>query len=264
MATYLDDIVAQHRSQALLDRRNTQELEASLIGAPPTRDFAAALRSVARRGESVAVIAEVKRRSPKTGALNPGLDPAALAEIYARAGAACLSVLTDGPHFGGSAEDLRAARARIALPVLRKDFTVAEADLYDARAMGADAVLLIAAVLDDHELAIFLTTAEMLGLDALVEVHDEDELDRAVSAGASMIGVNQRDLHTFAVDGERALKLVKEIPDSCLRVAESGIKTRDQVLALIDAGYDGILVGEALVTAPDPGEALLTLARGRS
>ncbi len=168
--TYLSDILAAHRAGAASDDRDVDALVARALRTPPARGFAAALAAQARSG--LAVIAEIKRRSPSKGDLDPGLDPATLAADYAAGGASCLSVLTDGPHFGGSPEDLAAARAACALPVLRKDFTVSRADVCDARLMGADAVLLIVAALDDAELLEMLGLAAILGLDALVEVHD--------------------------------------------------------------------------------------------
>ena len=207
------------------------------------------------------MIAEIKRRSPSRGDLAPGLDPAAVARAYEQGGAACLSVLTDRDFFGGSPDDLRAAREATALPVLRKDFTVAPADVCDARLMGADAVLLIAAALDDDELGELHTLALDVGLDVLVEVHDEQELDRALGVGAALVGVNQRDLVTFEVDHDRAVRVGKAMPSSVLRVAESGIRGPDDARALAAAGFDAILVGETLVTAPDPSAAVASLRR---
>ena len=260
MATYLDEILAQHRRTAELDQRQPADLEQLVEGLAATRDFAQALRAGSVRGERVGVIAEVKRRSPSKGDLAPLLDPAELARSYAKGDAACLSVLTDGPHFSGSAADLKAARAAVELPVLRKDFTVCAADVYDARAMGADALLLIVAALSDEELARFLSLSSALGLAALVEVHDQSELARALGAGASIIGVNQRDLHSFAVEPARALQLVASIPEGVLRVAESGISTAEQVRQLSLAGYDAILVGESLLRASDPARKLRELS----
>jgi indole-3-glycerol phosphate synthase len=250
-ATYLDKIVAAHRASAVHDRRALEELVERAAGLEPTRGFAAALRA-----DGLSVIAEVKRRSPSKGDLAPGLDPAALAATYERGGAACLSVLTDEAWFGGSVADLEAARSACSLPVLRKDFTVDARDVLDARLMGADACLLIVAALDDDELRSFLRLAEEVGLDALVEVHDGDELDRAVAAGASMIGVNQRDLVTFEVDVERAAKLRPRMPEGAVTVAESGVRGGPDARRLRAAGYDAILVGESLVTAADTIAAL--------
>lgn len=221
----------------------------------PTRKFGRALTAAPH----LAVIAEIKRRSPSKGELCSELDPADLASTYARGGASCLSVLTDTEFFGGSADDLRAARAATSLPVLRKDFTVDPRDVADARLMGADAVLLIAVALDTLELIDFVTLAGELHFDALVEVHDEPELEQALAAGATLIGVNQRDLYTFEVDHDRAERMAKAIPGGTVKVAESGIRDRDDAQRLADAGYDAILVGESLVTAADPAAALVAL-----
>jgi indole-3-glycerol phosphate synthase len=207
----------------------------------------------------VAVISEIKRRSPSKGDLDPGLDPAVVAADYAAGGAACLSVLTDAEFFGGSADDLQAARAACPLPVLRKDFTVSALDVCDARRMGTDAVLLIAAALADTELADFLDVARQCSLTALVEVHDEAELGRALAVGAEVVGVNQRDLRTFEVDHRRAVRLGRLIPDGVVAVAESGIRDVDDVRRLADAGYQGVLVGETLVRAGDRREAVAEL-----
>jgi indole-3-glycerol phosphate synthase len=210
------------------------------------------------------VIAEVKRRSPSKGAIDADLDPATLAAAYEHGGAACVSVLTDVDYFGGSPDDLAAARDAIAIPVLRKDFTVALADVCDARIMGADAVLLIVAALDDAELADFHELALELGLDILVEVHDELELERALRVDPTLIGVNQRDLVTFAVDTERAVRLAPQIPAGVLRVAESGIGGPGDAAPLVEAGYHAVLVGESLVRSGDPGAAVAgLLAVGR-
>ncbi len=207
------------------------------------------------------MIAEVKRRSPSKGDLAADLDPAELALAYERGGATCLSVLTDREFFGGSPDDLRAAREATRLPVLRKDFTVAPADVCDARIMGADAVLLIAAALDDDELVELHTLAVDVGLDVLVEVHDEAELERAVAIEASLIGVNQRDLVTFEVDDARAARVGAAIPESAVRVAESGIRGPEDAAALAAAGFDAVLVGELLVTSGDPAAACAALRR---
>jgi indole-3-glycerol phosphate synthase len=255
MPTYLDKILAAHREAARADKRDLGRLLAEAGRCPAPRGFNAALKS----RPTVAVIAEIKRRSPSKGTLAPDLDPALLAKAYATAGAACLSVLTDAEFFGGSADDLAAARSAMDLPVLRKDFTVSPADVCDARLMGADAVLLIVAALSAGELGELLGTARRLGLDALVEVHDEAEAELALGAGAETIGVNQRDLVSFEVDTRRAVRVAGSLPGHVVRVAESGVRHRDDVKRLADAGFDAVLVGEALVTAPGPGEALAAL-----
>ena len=251
MATYLDEIVAAHREVARFDRRIVDDLIDAARDTAAPRDFRSALMD-----DGLAVIAEVKRRSPSKGALAPDLDPATLAKEYEAGGAACLSVLTDQRFFAGSPEDLAAARGAVALPVLRKDFTVSEADVCDARLMGADAVLLIAAALDDRELAAFRQLADEVDLAALVEVHDERELERAMGAGADLVGVNQRDLHTFEVDSERAIRVAGAIPSDVVKVAESGVRNAADAAALHAAGYDAVLVGESLVRSGDPAEAV--------
>lgn len=262
MATYLDAILVAHRARAAADRRDPGELEALAKGAPPVRDFADSIRTAASPPGEIAVISEVKRRSPSKGDLAIDLDPSDLARRYEQAGAACLSVLTDTPHFGGSAQDLIAARSAVAIPVLRKDFTVQDRDLYDARAMGADAALLIVAALEQAELERFIEIATRLDMTALVEVHDEEELARAVDAGASVIGVNQRDLHTFAVDTDRAVRVGAAMPDHVVRIAESGVRSPADTARLKAAGFHAVLVGEALVTATDPGAELFALRTG--
>ena len=258
MATYLDRILAAHRAAADADGRDVAALVDDARRQPAARGFADGLRRVADLGD-LAVIAEVKRRSPSKGDLFADLDPSALAADYQAGGAACLSVLTDAEFFGGSPDDLAAARAGCALPVLRKDFTVGAADVADARRMGADAVLLIAAALDDVELAELHDLALDVGLDALVEVHDEAELERALAVGATLVGVNQRDLVTFEVDTARAVRLAPQMPDGVIRVAESGITGPDAAAVLRDAGYHAVLVGESLVTSGDPAAAVAAL-----
>ena len=254
-ATYLDRILAAHREAAAADDRPLDALAATAAAAPAVRGFAAAVR----RHDGIAVIAEIKRRSPSKGDLDPSLDPATVAADYERGGAACMSVLTDAAFFGGSRADLEAARAACSLPVLRKDFTVAPADVYDARSMGADAVLLIAAALSDDELARLHALVVSLGMDALVEVHDEAELARALAVDATLIGVNQRDLVTFAVDTERAVRLASSFPAHVTAIAESGIDGPPAAARLADAGYRGVLVGETLMRSPDRASAVAGL-----
>ncbi len=257
-ATYLDRILAAHRQAVATDDRALAGLMATAESAPAGRGFRQSLVDACSDGQ-LAVIAEVKRRSPSKGDLAPGLDPALLAGDYARGGAAALSVLTDVDFFGGSEQDLVAARAAVSLPVLRKDFTVGPGDVCDARIMGADAVLLIAAALDDTELRTLHDLAVHLGLDVLVEVHDEPELARAVAVGATLIGVNQRDLVTFAVDTDRAVRMAPLMPDGVVRVAESGVRGPDDARRLADAGYHAVLVGESLVTSGDPAAGVANL-----
>ena len=225
----------------------------------PTRGFRQALVDATGLG----VIAEVKRSSPSKGALAPDLDPAWLAGQYETGDATCLSVLTDVEFFAGSPEDLAAARAAVSLPVLRKDFTVVETDVIDARLMGADAVLLIAAALDDGELAGFHALAREVGLDVLVEIHDENELERALAVDATLIGVNQRDLVTFEVDTDRARRMAPLIPSGVVRVAESGVVGATDAALLAGAGYHAVLVGESLVTSGDPAAGVAALRSAR-
>lgn len=255
MATYLDRILDWHRARAVADVRPLDLLIDDAQRCPPTRGFREALAGRDRLG----VISEIKRRSPSRGDLNTGLDPAVMAKTYESGGATCLSVLTDHEFFGGSADDLRAARTACDLPVLRKDFTVSPHDVLDARLMGADCVLLIAAALRRAELADLHQFAIDLGLDVLVEIHDEDELEAALAADANLIGVNQRDLVTFEVDHDRAARMAALIPPTAVRVAESGVRDDADARALRAAGFDAVLVGETLVTATDPAATLQSL-----
>jgi indole-3-glycerol phosphate synthase len=254
LTTYLDSILEHHRSRAADDRRSLDDLIAQAMSMPSARGFVEALRR--ESSDRLAVIAEIKRRSPSKGNLNAALDPAALARTYEAGGACCMSVLTDGPHFGGSSDDLQAARFAVSLPVIRKDFTVSERDVCDARLMGADAVLLIAAALSVEELVRFHRLAKEIGLDVLVEIHDERELEHALEADATLVGVNQRDLVTFRVDHERAVRMGGVIPSNVVRVAESGVRGPDDARSLRAAGYDAVLVGETLVTSTDPARSL--------
>lgn len=252
--TYLDRIVAQHRARALADERSVVDLVKEASMCEDARGFREALNV-----PGLSVVAEVKRRSPSKGDLFADLDPAALAEQYMSGGAACLSVLTDEPNFGGSSEDLREARTSVELPVLRKDFTVQERDVADARLMGADCVLLIVAALSIKELANLFELTRSLGMDALVEVHDEKEMETALKIGADLIGVNQRDLFTFEVDHERAQRMARLIPKGVLGVAESGVRDAEDAVMLSEAGYSAILVGETLVRSADPAAAVSSL-----
>jgi len=261
MATYLDRILEQHRAMAASDADLIEDLLEWARSQPQPRGYRAALEHAST--SELAVIAEVKRRSPSRGDLAVALDPAQVATAYARGGAACLSVLTDEQWFGGSPADLKAARKAVDLPVLRKDFTVDARDVARARIMGADAILLIVAALDDNELTDFQAIAGELGMDLLVEVHDESELERAIAIGADLIGVNQRDLVTFEVDTDRAVRVGTSMPEDVLRVAESGIQGPDDARRLADAGFHAVLVGESLVTAGDPAQSVADLRVSR-
>ena len=252
--TVLDEILASKRDEVtMLHRPDVRDLlMAQALAAPPPRPFGGAL-SVCREAGSLGVIAEIKRRSPSKGDLAPDLDPAATAKAYEAGGGDCLSVLTDGPYFGGTIEDLQVAREAVSMPVLRKDFVVDPIQLIEARAVGADAVLLIvAAVPDDAYLTDLHTQAEELGLSVLVETHDDRELERALGIGARIVGVNARDLGTFAEDlgvGERLATLV---PPDEIAVAESAIRSVDDAARMAAAGFDAVLVGEMLVKSDDP------------
>ena len=255
MATYLDRILDRHRALAAQETRSLDDLLAQAVQVASPRGFRAALQA----SETLAVISEIKRRSPSKGDLNPDLDAALMAKTYEAGGAACLSVLTDEEFFGGSVADLQTARAACSLPVLRKDFTVSPFDVADARLMGADCLLLIVSAMKACLLADLHALAVELGLDVLVEVHDEHELEAALHADATMIGVNQRDLYTFEVDHARAVRMAGEIPAGVVKVAESGVRDAEDARLLRDAGYDAILVGETLVTAADPRSTIVQL-----
>ncbi|MFZ9890266.1 MAG: indole-3-glycerol phosphate synthase TrpC [Ilumatobacteraceae bacterium] len=244
---YLDEILAQHREVASRDSRSLSGLIEATRTISNSRGFAK--RLIEDSKNALAVIAEIKRRSPSRGLLSHDLEPKVIAEQYKNAGASCISVLTDSDFFGGSADDLKSARGAVDLPVLRKDFTVSLNDICDAKLMNADCILLIVAALNKVELAEFHNFALELGLDVLVEIHDEPELDLALEVGAKMVGVNQRNLKTFEVDQQRAVRIATKIPSSVVRVAESGVRTRDDALQLRDAGYHAVLVGESLVTS---------------
>jgi indole-3-glycerol phosphate synthase len=252
----LDRIVAQTRITVARARQEVRlaELEAQARAMPRARDFAGALRS-----GRIGCIAEFKRHSPSAGWIRQGADPAQIAQRYQVAGAAALSVLTDEPFFRGSLSDLRRARAACALPVLRKDFIVDAYQIVEARAAGADAVLLIVGALTDGALQALMGEAERWGLQVLCEAHDEAELDRALAASARIVGINQRDLRTFAVDTTLALRLRSRVPAGRTVVAESGIRSAEDVERLRAGGVDAILVGEALMRAADPGLSLQQL-----
>lgn len=253
--TILERIVARKRSdlaEARLAYSSVEaDAEASVGG---RRDFAAALRRSAP-----AIIAELKKASPSRGLLVPEYSPAEIAPAYERGGAAALSVLTDRPFFQGRLEDLAAARAAVGVPVLRKDFTIDPFHVREAAAWKADAVLLIVAILSDRELRDLRELAESYRMAALVEVHDARELERAVDSGATVIGVNNRDLRTFEVRLETSLNLAGRMPGGATRVAESGIRSAADIRMLRDAGYHAFLIGEHLVTSSDPAASIRDL-----
>lgn len=254
MPDILEKIVATKRQE--IDRaRRERPLEAlreMLAAAPPVRDFFAALSAEG----PIELIAEVKKASPSRGVIRADFDPVAIAQTYERHGAACLSVLTDEPYFQGSLDYLRQVRAAVGIPVLRKDFILDTYQLVEARAAGADAVLLIAECLDDCTLRKLHNEALELGLTPLVELYEPANVGRVLAAGATLVGVNNRDLRSFEVDLEHTIRLRREIPDDCLLVGESGIRTRADVLRLEAAGVDAMLVGETLMARPDIGAAV--------
>jgi indole-3-glycerol phosphate synthase len=264
--TVLERILESTRED--LERRKrelpAEELEyrAFALGAGPG---AGELRfGRALRGPEMAVIAEFKRRSPSAGALREDPDLSQIVRAYQQGGAVAVSVLTEGPNFDGSLEDLRAARVACDLPILRKDFIIDPYQLHEARAAGAAAVLLIVAALQAEELASLHGAARALGLDVLVEVHDREELRTALSVGSELIGINNRDLRDFSVDVERTAQLMGEIPEGVTVVSESGIAGAEQLRKLEEVGVDAVLVGEALMRSPDPEAALRALRGDRS
>ena len=240
------------------ERVSLFELKTRAATAPPVRGFADAIEAKIAAGQP-AVIAEVKKASPSKGVIRADFDPAAIARSYEAGGAACLSVLTDIDFFQGSDDALRQARAACALPVLRKDFVVDAWQLYESRVLGADCVLLIAAALDDAQLAEYAFIADELGLDVLVEVHDLDELERALPVPARLLGINNRNLKTFEVSLDTTLGLQPAVPADRVLVTESGILAPPDVALMRDAGVHAFLVGEAFMRAPEPGAALRQL-----
>lgn len=254
----LERIVARCRER-VAERRRELPLERLLGGMPTPGERRLFKDALLRPG--VNVIAEFKRRSPSRGAIREDIAPIQVAQQYEVAGAAALSILTEPEFFGGSLEDLRQARAATLLPALRKDFLVDELQVWEARLAGADAVLLIVAALDDRELAGLHAVADEAQLDAVVEVHDEEELQRALDCGARILGVNNRNLKTMEVSLETSLRLAEWIPDHVLRVSESGLRRGEDLARLRDAGYQAFLIGEHLMQSPDPGLALEELLR---
>jgi indole-3-glycerol phosphate synthase len=256
----LDEILAAKRDEVtVLHRPEVRSLlRSSALAAAPPRDFAGALRPP---GNTLGVVAEIKRRSPSKGDLAPGLDAAATATAYAEGGASCLSVLTDQRFFGGSVDDLQTARASCELPVLRKDFVIDEVQVFETRAVGADALLLIvAAIPDDALLADLHALAVELALAVLVEVHDLEELERALAMGARIVGINARDLGTFDEDLGVGERIVSTVPPEVIAIAESAIRSRDDASRMAGAGFDAVLVGEMLVKSDDAAAEVRELA----
>lgn len=260
MSDILDRILAR-KVEEIAERSaklNLSELMARVADLPDTRGFAAAIESKIEAGQP-AVIAEIKKASPSKGVIREAFDPADIARSYELGGAACLSVLTDADFFQGHEDYLRQARSACSLPVLRKDFTIDPYQVYEARAMGADCILLIVAALDDANLLDLSLLAAELDLDVLVEVHDEEELERALDVPAPLIGVNNRNLRTFEVSLETSVNLRARAPQDRLLVSESGIATPADVARLRGVGIDAFLVGETFMRATDPGAALKQL-----
>jgi indole-3-glycerol phosphate synthase len=259
MAVKAEEVRSAAATLPLADLR--REALATLRGEPEgarPRGFAAALKHRIAQGHS-AVIAEVKKASPSKGVLRADFDPVAIAQSYERGGAACLSVLTDVQFFQGAPQYLKAARAACTLPVLRKDFLFDPYQVFEARAWGADCILLIVAAISDTQLAELEACAHELGMDVLVEVHDADELDRALRLKTPLLGINNRDLRSFEVSLQATLSQLSRIPDDRLVITESGILTAQDVVTMRDAGVNAFLVGEAFMRAEDPGTALQTL-----
>jgi indole-3-glycerol phosphate synthase len=256
VATFLETVMERTQADVARRRRETPpaELEARLGPARRGRPFSEALIA-----EGISLIAEMKRASPSRGPIRPGASVAEVVRAYQAAGARAISVLTEPTHFGGSLDDLVEARGASDLPLLRKDFVVDRYQLLEARAAGADAVLLIVAALGRDRLAELMTEVSALGMDSLVEVHDEEEVEAAVEAGAEVIGINNRDLHSLDVDLGTTFKLLADVPAGTVVVAESGITARGHVSELEDAGVDAILVGEILMRAEDPASAVREL-----
>ncbi|MGP0068710.1 MAG: indole-3-glycerol phosphate synthase TrpC [Isosphaeraceae bacterium] len=261
MLSILDEIVASKRQEVATARRRLplEELEAQAASAPPVRDFRAALEGPG----PIRLIAEVKKASPSAQVIRVDFDPVAIARIYQEHGAACLSILTDAPYFQGHLSYLARIRASVAIPLLRKDFLIDDYQVVEARLAGADAILLIAEILDDAELVRLRERANRLGMAALVEFHDPANLPRVLASGADLVGINNRDLTRFVTDIEQTLRLRDRIPPGVVLVSESGIRDRADVERLEAAGVSAILVGESLMRAPDIGlavEQLLGLA----
>jgi len=256
-ANVLDEIIAVRRETLGRDqrRRPLADVRRAAADAPPTRDFVAALRGA----PPVQLIAEIKRASPSHGEIAPHGDPVAIARQYERGGAACLSVLTEEHFFHGSLDDLRAVRAALSLPILRKDFVIDEYQLYESRAAGADAVLLIAECLAEQRLRELVALAAELSLAALVEFHEPEQLDGVLATGSVLVGINNRNLRTLAIDPEHAIRLRPRIPPDRIAVAESGIASRGQVQRLEAAGFDAMLVGHWLISQPDIASAVADL-----
>lgn len=253
----LDKIVTHKREELKETKRRLPiaEVKGRIVDADATRGFAAKVAA----GGDIKLIAEVKKASPSKGVIREDFDPVAIAKSYEAAGASCISVLTESKFFQGNLEYLGSIRQAVGLPLLRKDFIIEEYQIYEARAAGADAILLIAAYLDRRQMEDFLGISRRLGMDTLVESHTYKELDKALLAGATLVGINNRDLKTFNINLHITLDLLRDVPDDRLVVSESGIGTREDVVKLQQAGVDAILVGESLMREPDVGRKVKEL-----
>lgn len=257
---YLDKIVETKKIEVgrLAAQLTIDEAKAKIAALPPTRGFHQALTTGRKR--KLGLIAEVKKASPSKGLIRENFEPIELAQSYERAGADCLSVLTDETYFQGSGQYLSQIREHVSIPLLRKDFIISELQIYEARLLGADAILLIAAILSDEQMRHYIQLAKELTLDVLLEVHDEAELDRALAiGGASLIGINNRNLHTFETSLSHTEVLSAKIPENITLISESGIKTKEDIEYLAAHGADGVLIGETFMRQPDVGEAIREL-----
>ncbi|MAG92734.1 MAG: indole-3-glycerol-phosphate synthase [Planctomycetaceae bacterium] len=262
MSDVLDRIVAHKRGEiaAAQAARPAEELRALLSAAPPVRDFVAALRAA----QGIGLIAEVKKASPSAGVIREDFDPVKIAHTYESAGAACISCLTDEHFFQGHLDFLKAIRASVSLPVMRKDFLLDRHQVLEARVAGADCVLLIAECLDDETLADLYAYTHSLGMEALVEIYEPENLERVLRLEPTLLGVNNRNLRTFETDLDHTLRVARTLPETTLLVSESGISTRKQVMHLQESGVGGILVGESLMRSPDIGHAVHEILGTRS
>lgn len=253
----LEKIIAQKRQKlAMLDLVGlTAQFKDRAKTSPPVKSLKSALTA----SPEVALIAEIKRRSPSKGDLNIDLDPGKMAEVYEQAGASAISVLTEEDFFGGSTDDLIAAKAAVKIPILRKDFILDEFQVWESRFIGADAILLIAAILSDEEIKLLYDTTKETGLEALIEVHSLKELERIIVLNPEIIGINNRNLDNFEVSLEMTAKLTKQIDPGIVRISESGIHTRDDMVFVEKHGVDAVLVGESIVTSDNPADKILNL-----
>lgn len=257
---YLNKIVETKKIEIaqLATKLTIDEAKEKIALLPPTRGFHKALTTGRKR--KLGLIAEVKKASPSKGLIREDFQPIELAQSYERAGADCLSVLTDETYFQGSGQYLSQIREQVSIPLLRKDFMISELQIYEARLLGADAILLIAAILSDEQIQSFITLAKELTLDVLLEVHDEAELDRALAIdGATLIGINNRNLHTFETSLSHTEALSAKVPEGVTLISESGIQTKEDIEYLAAHGADGVLIGETFMRQPDVGEAIYQL-----